>query len=167
MAAATRRPTEEDRLDAIDRLLYGLAQGQDAHELVASISDLHPPNNTFPGEVFLSVAALALDRCGDAAAPLSYIDLVTLHLPECRFQGRDNEKIRFAILAAAALRAGVVADIPEVTSWWGTRDNPYWRYSVFATTAIVRACAERSGTSVEAFVRDLREIIDQQDWVRR
>ena len=51
-----RRPTEEDRTEAIRRLLSGLERGSDAHELAAAVADLHPKNNTFPGEVFMEIA---------------------------------------------------------------------------------------------------------------
>jgi hypothetical protein len=163
MAAASRTPTEQDRVEAITRLLDGLAQGIDAHELAASIWDLHPRYNTFPGEVFLEVAVAALERSGPNPTPLDYNELLTGFLPECEFKGRDNEKIRFAILAAAANRGGIAPDLLDVTSWWGSDDNPYWRYSLFAATAIVRACAQRCGTTVEAFVRGLRPTFGDQE----
>lgn len=42
-----RRPTEDDRIEAIRRLLYGLQDGADAHELAAAVADLHPKNGSF------------------------------------------------------------------------------------------------------------------------
>jgi hypothetical protein len=56
-----RRPSEDGRIEAIRRLLSGLANGDDAHELAAAVSDLHPKNNTFPGEVFMGLAADTFD----------------------------------------------------------------------------------------------------------
>jgi hypothetical protein len=50
-------PTEEDRDEALQRLLSGLAAGNDVFELAASVADLHPKYNTFPGEVFMELAA--------------------------------------------------------------------------------------------------------------
>jgi hypothetical protein len=70
---ARRRPTEEDSLEAIRRLLSGLADGADAHELVLSMADLHPKNNTFPGEAFMGLAADALEAAGAAQhEPIPY-----------------------------------------------------------------------------------------------
>ena len=34
------QPTEEDRTEAIQRLLSGLERGSDAHELAAAVADL-------------------------------------------------------------------------------------------------------------------------------
>ena len=53
---ARRLPSDEDRLEALRRLLSGLADGADVHELTVSIAPLHPKNNTFPGEVFMVLA---------------------------------------------------------------------------------------------------------------
>ena len=43
------------------RLLVGLADGVDLFELAGSVADLHPKSNTFPGEVFMGLAADALE----------------------------------------------------------------------------------------------------------
>ena len=51
-------------------LLDGLARDADIFELVSELAPLHPrDNNTFPGEVFLHLAADALNWCG--ASPSS------------------------------------------------------------------------------------------------
>jgi hypothetical protein len=42
-------------------LLGGLARDADIFELVTELVPLHPRDNTFPGEVFLHVAADALN----------------------------------------------------------------------------------------------------------
>jgi hypothetical protein len=42
-------------------LLDGLARGADIVELVSELAPLHPRDNTFPGEVFLHLAADTLD----------------------------------------------------------------------------------------------------------
>jgi len=42
-------------------LLDGLARDADIFELVSELAPLHPRDNTFPGEVFLHLAADALD----------------------------------------------------------------------------------------------------------
>jgi hypothetical protein len=45
-------------------LLDGLARDEDIFEPVSELAPLHPQNNTLPGEVFLHLAADALDWCG-------------------------------------------------------------------------------------------------------
>lgn len=102
------QPTEEDRTEAIRRLLSGLERGSDAHELAAAVADLHPKNNTFPGEVFMEIAADALEIAGISRhASIPYEGLREAHLPECSFRGRENRKIQYAILTSAAFRAGL------------------------------------------------------------
>jgi hypothetical protein len=49
-------------------LLDGLARDADIFELVSEVAPLHPRDNTFPGEVFLRLAADALDWCGASRA---------------------------------------------------------------------------------------------------
>ena len=46
-----------------------------------------------------------------ADEPIAYDGLIEQYLPECRFRGRQNGKIQFAVLAAAARRGGVEADL--------------------------------------------------------
>src|SRR6185437_5733225 len=65
---ARKRPTPEDTVTARRVLLDGLAREADIFELVSELAPLHPRDNTFPGEVFLLVAADALDWCGASRA---------------------------------------------------------------------------------------------------
>jgi len=52
--------------------LNGLARDADIFDLVSELAPLHPPNNTFPGEVFLHLAADALNWCrASRADPLT------------------------------------------------------------------------------------------------
>ena len=116
---AQRRPTEDDRLEAIRRLLSGLAGGADVHELTASIADLHPKNNTFPGEVFMVLAADALEVAGVTRdRPIAYEGLRETYLPECEFRYRENRKVQFAILTSAAVRGGLEPDLVDEVEWW-------------------------------------------------
>ena len=152
-----RRPSEDARIEAIRRLLSGLANGADAHELVAAVADLHPKNNTFPGEVFMELAADAFDVAGVSRdGPIPYEGLLEVHLPECRFRGRENRKIQYAILISAARRAGLEPDLLDEIIWWRTDD--YWRYALFAAVAIIRACSARSDNTVPEFVERLAQI---------
>jgi len=153
---AQRRPTEDDRLEAIRRLLSGLAGGADVHELTASIADLHPKNNTFPGEVFMVLAADALEVAGVTRdRPIAYEGLRETYLPECEFRYRENRKVQFAILTSAAVRGGLEPDLLDEVVWW--QNDDYWRYALYATVAMIRASAERQGVSVVRLVEQLAE----------
>jgi hypothetical protein len=57
----SKSPTDQDRAEAIRRLVSGLARGDDVSQLAAAVEDLHPRNNTFPGEAFMYLSADALD----------------------------------------------------------------------------------------------------------
>ena len=94
-------------MTARQTLLDGMARDVDISELVSELAPLHPRDNTFPGEVFLRLAADALDWCGASRAdPLPLEGLRERFLPECTFRGRQNKKLQYAVLAAAALRGG-------------------------------------------------------------
>ena len=151
-----RSPTEEDRLEALGRLLSGLARGADVHELDASVADLHPDHNTFPGEVFMGLAADALDVAAITRDnPISYEGLREAHLPECEFRGRDNRKIQYAILTSAAVRGGLEPYLLDEVVWWHTDD--YWRYALRAAVALIRAAAERRDVPVARLAEQLAE----------
>ena len=102
---ARKRPTPQDAATARRILLDRLARNSDVSELAGELAPLHPRNDTFPGEVFLHLAADALDWCGASrAAPLALEGMRDRFLPECAFRGRQHHKLQFAILAAAARR---------------------------------------------------------------
>jgi hypothetical protein len=76
------RPTDEDRVEALRRLLAGLVRGDDVNQLSSAIEDLHVRHNTFPGEVFLGLAADALDFVdAERADAVVYRDLLSRSLP--------------------------------------------------------------------------------------
>lgn len=112
MAMELRGPTEDDRDEALRRLLSGLAAGADVFEIATSVADLHPKHNTFPGEVFMELAADALE-IADATRnePIPYEGLRETYLPECEFRGRDNRRIQYAILTSASVQAGLEPDL--------------------------------------------------------
>ncbi|MEX1249122.1 MAG: hypothetical protein WEA57_00370, partial [Acidimicrobiia bacterium] len=141
----------------IRRLLSGLEAGADAHELAAAVAELHPKNNTFPGEVFMGLAADAFDVAGvsrDNSIP--YEGLRETHLPECEFRGGENRKIQYAILTSAAWRAGLEPDLLDEVVWWHTDD--YWLYALFATVAVIRACSARLDITVAEFTKRLARV---------
>jgi hypothetical protein len=57
---ARKVPTTEDAATARRIVLDGLARDTDLFELLTELAPLHPRHNTFPGEVFLDLAAAAL-----------------------------------------------------------------------------------------------------------
>ncbi|HET6190774.1 MAG TPA: hypothetical protein VFE59_27710 [Trebonia sp.] len=81
--------------------------------------------------MFLHVAADALEWCGASGAdPLPLEGLRERLLPESAFRGRQNTKLRYAVLAAAALHGGTEPDLLDEVAWWQTDD--FWQYALFA-----------------------------------
>lgn len=99
------------------------------YELTGSVADLHPKNNTFPGEVFMGLAADALEIANPTRDnPIPYEGSREAFLPEGEFRGRENRKIQYAILTSASVRGGLDPDLLDEVTWWGTDD--YWRYAL-------------------------------------
>jgi hypothetical protein len=139
-----RVPSQEEAGQAIDRLLVAVAAGEDIFDALDEIRSLHPKNNTFPGEAFIRLAADALDQGGASrASPFSEEGFVDRYLPECEFRARDNRKIRYAVLAAAATHGGVEVDLLAEVAYWATDD--FWSYAGLAAVAWIRAVADQRG----------------------
>ena len=137
-------------------LLDGLARDADIFALASELAPLHPRDDTFPGEVFIRVAADALDWCGASRAdPLPLEGLRERFLPETAFRGRENTKLQYAVLAAAALQGGAEPDLLDEVAWWQTDD--FWQYALFAAVAYIRAAASRAGVPVGQACHDLGE----------
>src|SRR6201994_3937814 len=133
-----KRPTDEDAATARRALLDGLARGADLVEVLSGLASLHPPNDTFPGEVFLHLAADALEWCGASRAePLPLEGLRERYLPECAFRGRQNAKLQYAVLAAAAVHGGTEPDLLDEVASWQTED--FWHYTMYAAAAYIPA----------------------------
>ena len=137
-------------------LLDGLARDTDIFELLDGLASLHPRNDTFPGEVFLHLAADALQWCrASRAEPVPLEGLRERFLPECAFRGRQNAKFRYAVLAAAAVHGGTDPDLlDEVASW---QADDFWQYATYAAIACIRAAASRAGVPVRQACQDLDE----------
>ncbi len=122
---ARKRPAPEDTATARQTLLDGLARDVGIFELVSELAPLHPRDNTFPGEVFLRLAGDALDWCGASrAGPLPLAGLRERFLPERTFRGRQNKKLQYAVLAAAALHGGTEPDLLDEVAWWQAAVRP-------------------------------------------
>jgi hypothetical protein len=151
---AKTRPTPQDAAAARRILLDGIARDTGLPELAGELAPLHPRANTFPGEVLVQVAADALEWCGASRAdPLALERMAERFLPECAFRGRQNKKLQFAVLAAAALRGGAEPDLLEEVSWWQTDD--FWQYALYAAVAYTRAAASRAGVPVRQVCQEL------------
>jgi hypothetical protein len=149
-----KRPTPEDTLTARRILLDGLARDADIFQLMSDLAPLHPRHNTFPGEVFLHVAADALDWCkASRADPLPLEELRERFLPEATFRGRQNAKFQYAVLAAAAVGGGTEPDLLAEVSGWQTDD--FWQYALYAAVAYIRAAASRASVSLHQACQDL------------
>ncbi len=142
--ATKRRPSLDNARAAVGFLLGAVETGGDIYDALDQVRPLHPKDNTFPGEVFMRVAAEAL-RLGGVSAerPLSSEGLVERYLPECRFRGRDASKFRYALLAGAATHGGVEVDLLDEVTYWGTDD--FWNYAGLAAVAWARAVADQRG----------------------
>ena len=151
---ATSRPTPEDAATARRIVLGGLARDIQVPELLAELEPLHPRNDTFPGEVFLHVAADALNWCGASrTAPLPLEGLREQFQPELAFRGRQHKKLQYAVLAAAALHGGTEPDLLDEVAWWQTDD--FWQYALYAAIAYIRAAASRVGVPVPQACQEL------------
>lgn len=150
----TKRPTEQDQREALHRFLSGLAEGADVFELAESVRDLHPKNDTFPGEVFMGLAADVLELADATRGdPIRYDGLREAYLPECQFRGRENRKIQYALLTSASLRGGLEPDLLDEVMWWHADD--YWRYALYAAVALIRAAADHQAIPVAQLVKQL------------
>jgi len=86
-------------------LLDGLARDVDIVELESELVPLHPRDNTFPGEVFLRLAADALDWCGTSRADPLPLERVAWWQTDDFWQYALFATV--AYIRAAASRAGV------------------------------------------------------------
>jgi hypothetical protein len=151
---ASKRPAPQDAVTARQILIAGLARDAGIFRIASELAALHPRNDTFPGEVFLRLGADALDQCGASRAdPVALEGIADRFLPECTFGGRDKRKLRFAVLAVAALHGGAEPDLLEEVVWWQTDD--FWQYAMFAAVAYIRAAADRSGMPVRQVCQEL------------
>jgi hypothetical protein len=102
---ARKRPTPEGTVTARRILLDGLTHDAGIFDLADQLAPLHPRNNTFPGEVFLHLAADALDWCGasrtDPLPPRKGIR--DRFPPECTF-GSSNLPVAGTLLLPCYVR---------------------------------------------------------------
>ncbi len=149
------KPTDEEAHQAVEVLLAAVGTGGDIFDALDEVRPLHPKDNTFPGEVFMRLAADALAEGGVGRdRPIGEEGLLERYLPECRFRGRDNRKIRYAVMAAAAVHGGVEVDLLEEVAYWATDD--FWSYAGLAAVAWARAVADQRGIALAELCSRLR-----------
>jgi hypothetical protein len=140
---APKRPTPDDTVTARRILLDGVTRDADIFDLAGELAPLHPRHNTFPGEVLPAPGrrrARLVRR--QPRRPLSLEGSRDRFLPECAFRGRQDKKLQYAVLTAAALHGGTEPDLLDEIAWWQTDD--FWQYALFPTIAYIRAAANRA-----------------------
>jgi hypothetical protein len=151
---ARKRPGPAEAAAATRILLDGLAEDRDLPVIAAELAVLHPRNDTFPGEVFLRVAADALGWCGASRAdPVPLEGMRERFLAGYSFRGRERSKLQFAILAAAAIGGGAEPDLLDEVAWWQTDD--FWQCAMYAAAAFIGMAADRAGVPVSQVCREL------------
>jgi hypothetical protein len=90
---------------------------------------------------------------GSRTDPLALEGLPERFLPECRLRGRQNKKLQYAVLAAAAQHGGAEPDLLDEVAWWQTDD--FWQYALYAAIAYIRAAAQRAGATVVQVCQEL------------
>ena len=150
-----KRPTAEDRVEAIRIALSGIAGDADPDDLASELQPIHPKNDTFPGEVLLELAADAIELSGATREnPIDYEGIREKHLAELVFKGKsEHRKSHFALRAAAMIRAGVEPDLLDEVVWWGSDDLFVW--SLYALIIYARLAAERTSRSVAEVCRQI------------
>lgn len=153
--SAAPLPTREQAVEAVDRLLTALEAGDDPIDVLGGLRSLHPKYNTFPGEIFMELAADALLEGGvDRGNPISQENIISRYLPECEIRGRNRQKFRFALLTAAATHAGVEVDLLDEVTYWGSDD--YWCYAGIAAIAWIRAVVDQRSIPIRELCTRLR-----------
>jgi hypothetical protein len=155
-----RRPTDDDRREAVETALNGLAHGDDLGDVADRLAPLHPPHNTFPGEVLLDLAADAIGVSGASRQSLlEFEGIRDRYLPDgIAHTKAQHHKSKYALRAAAMLHGGVDPGLLDEIQWWRTDDLWYWSLEAVAT--YVRAAADRTGQSVASICR---RIADERD----
>lgn len=149
-------PTDDDNNDAIRQLLTGLAAGEPLYELEGTAMRVHRKHNTFPAEVYMLLAADALDlAAATREAPIKYEGLIATHLSGHRFRGRERGRIQHAVLLSGAVQGGIEPDLLDEEIW--RHGDDYWRYALYATVALIRAGAEHRGISVARMAEELAD----------
>jgi hypothetical protein len=89
--APRKQRAPEDRSDAIQMALVGLASGQDFDLIIEKLGALHIRHNTFSAEELLELASDAIDESGATRSePIDPENIRERFLPEHHFSGRTS-----------------------------------------------------------------------------
>jgi hypothetical protein len=155
---ATRTgPSNDEHVDAVRLVLFGLATGEDHDSIMDQLGQLHLPRDTFPAEVLLELAAEAIAESGASQAePIGYEGIRERYLSEYEFRGKSQQhKSHYALTAAAMIRAGIYPDLLDEAYGSGIEDM--WTYAFYALVVYSRAASERTGRSLEEIATSLAE----------
>jgi hypothetical protein len=121
------------------------------------LDSLHPKHNTFPGEVLLEVAADAIELAGASRDnPIEFEGIRERYLPECGARTRaQHQHSKYALRAAAMIRAGVDPGLLDEVVWWESDD--LWFWALDALIVYARVASERSGAPVSRVCEQLAE----------
>jgi hypothetical protein len=122
-------------VEAARTALSGIAAGVNIDDLAAQLAPLHPKHNTFPAEVLLDLAADAIDDAsGSRQDPIRLYELADRDSVQRRPRTRTQEhKYRYALHAAAMIRAGVEPDLFDEVGAWRTDDLWVWALDALVT----------------------------------
>ena len=81
-----------------------------------------------------------------------YRELLSTHLPEVAFRGKEHRRIQYAVLTAYAVHGGLEPDLLDEVTYW---IEQYWTYALYAAVAIVRASADRADMPLDSMLADL------------
>jgi hypothetical protein len=143
-----KRPSADDRVQAIRIALSRIGSGADLGDVRFDLYPLHPKDNTFPGEVFLELAADAIEEAGASREePIEFEGIRERYLPECTAHTKvQHQHSKYALRAAAMIRAGVDPGLLDEVIWWQSDD--LWVWALDALAAYVRVAADRTGLTV-------------------
>jgi hypothetical protein len=149
--------TDEDCIEVVRFVLLGLATGEDLESISDQLHQVHLPNNTFPAEVLLELAADAIAESGATQVePIEYGGIRERYLPEYEFRGKSQQhKCHYALMAAAMIRAGIYPDLLDEAYGWGIEDM--WRYAFCALLAYARLASEETGRTLAAIAAAVAE----------
>jgi hypothetical protein len=92
---------------------------------------------------------------GRPGRPAALEGLRERFLPEATFRGRQNAKLQYAVLAAAAIHGGTEPDLLDEVALWQTDD--FWQYAMYAAVAYIRAAASRAGVPLRQACQEMDE----------
>jgi hypothetical protein len=117
------------------------------------LADLRP--DTFPGEVFLHLAADALEWCraSQAEQPLPPGGTARAVPARVRVPRTAKREASVRSLGRSGRPWGIEPDLVDEVAAWQTDD--FWQYAMYAAVAYIRAAASRAGVPVRQACRDL------------